>query len=241
MPRPISMLKTLWLPLLLVGGLLVFFATGAHRAVSWQGIAQNYASITGFADDNLPIAAVGFTLIYILAVAFSLPIALPLTLTGGAVLGWLAVPLVVIGASAGAGIVFMAARTIFADLARARAGPFIARLESGFTANAFSYLLALRLIPFAPFWVMNIVPAFSRMSLTAFLGATCLGILPGSAVFVSVGRGLDHVLAAGQTPNLEILGSPAILGPLAALGLLALMPVAWRRFRQSGQQRAGDE
>jgi uncharacterized membrane protein YdjX (TVP38/TMEM64 family) len=149
--------------------------------------------------------------------------------------------LVVIGASAGAGIVFMAARTIFADLARARAGPFIARLESGFTANAFSYLLALRLIPVAPFWVMNIVPAFSRMSLTAFLGATCLGILPGSAVFVSVGRGLDHVLAAGQTPNLEILGSPAILGPLAALGLLALMPVVWRRFRQSGQQRAGDE
>ena len=103
MPLSLPPLKKLWLPLLLAGGLLVFFATGAHSAISWQSIAQNYASITGFADDNLPIAAVGFTLIYILAVAFSLPIALPLTLTGGAVLGWLAVPLVVIGASAGAG------------------------------------------------------------------------------------------------------------------------------------------
>ena len=241
MPPPTAMLKTLWLPLLLVGGLLVFFATGTHHAVSWQGIARNYAGITGFADENLPVAALGFTVIYILAVAFSLPIALFLSLTGGAVLGWLAVPLVVIGATAGAGIVFIAARTIFADLARARAGPFIARLESGFTANAFSYLLALRLIPVAPFWVMNIVPAFSRMSLTAFLGATCLGIMPGSAVFVSVGRGLDHILAAGQTPDLEILGSPAILGPLAALGLLALIPVVWRRIRPSSNQPAEDE
>ncbi len=241
MPPPTAMLKTLWLPLLLVGGLLVFFATGTHHAVSWQGIARNYAGITGFADDNLPVAALGFTVIYILAVAFSLPIALFLSLTGGAVLGWLAVPLVVIGATTGAGIVFIAARTFFADLARARAGPFIARLESGFTANAFSYLLALRLIPVAPFWVMNIVPAFSRMSLIAFLGATCLGILPGSAVFVSVGRGLDHILAAGQTPDVEILRSPAILGPLAALGLMALIPVVWRRIRPSGNQPAEDE
>ncbi len=241
MPPPTAMLKTLWLPLLLVGGLLVFFTTGTHHAVSWQGIARNYARITSFADDNLLVATLGFTVIYILAVAFSLPIALFLSLTGGAVLGWLAVPLVVIGATSGAGIVFIAARTIFADLARARAGPFIARLESGFMANAFSYLLALRLIPVAPFWVMNIVPAFSRMSLTAFLGATCLGILPGSTVFVSIGRGLDHILAAGQTPDLEILGSPAILGPLAALGLLALIPVVWRRIRPSGNRPVEDE
>ena len=116
MPPPTAMLKTLWLPLLLVGGLLVFFATGTHHAVSWQGIARNYAGITGFADDNLPVAALGFTVIYILAVAFSLPIALFLSLTGGAVLGWLAVPLVVIGATAGAGIVFIAARTFFAKI-----------------------------------------------------------------------------------------------------------------------------
>ena len=65
MPPPTAMLKTLWLPLLLVGGLLVFFATGTHHAVSWQGIARNYAGITGFADENLPVAALGLSLIHI--------------------------------------------------------------------------------------------------------------------------------------------------------------------------------
>ena len=240
MPLLLPPLKKLWLPLLLAGGLLVFFATGAHTAISWQSIAQNYATITSFADANLAIAALGFAVLYFLAVAFSLPVALFLTLTGGAVFGWLAVPLILTGATLGAGIVFIAARTIFADLARARAGPFIARLEAGFSANAFSYLLALRLIPVAPFWVMNIVPAFSRMSLGSFLAATFIGITPATTVFVSVGRGLDHVLAVGRTPDLQVLASPAILGPLAALGLLALLPVLWRRFRGSSTASEDD-
>lgn len=240
MPLLLPPLKKLWLPLLLSGGLLVFFAIGAHTAISWHSIAQNYAIITGFANSNLAIAALGFAGLYLLAVAFSLPVALFLTLTGGAVFGWLAVPLILMGATLGAGIVFIAARTIFADLALAQARPFIARLEAGFSANAFSYLLALRLIPVAPFWVMNIVPAFSRMSLGSFLAATFIGISPPTTVFVSVGRGLDHVLAAGRTPDLQVLASPTILGPLAALGLVALLPVLWRRLRGSSTASEDD-
>lgn len=230
-------IKQFWLPAILVVGLALFLAGGAHRAISWEVIALHYGQITSYADANVLVAACGFLLVYAVAVAFSLPIALPLTLTGGAVFGWLAVALVLIGATAGAGVVFIAARTAFADIARRRAGPFMARLEDGFNRDAFSYLLALRLIPAAPFWVINIVPALTRMPFRSYLAATFIGIAPGTAVFVSVGRGLDHVLAAGRTPDLEILGSPAILGPLVALGLLALMPIAWKRIKA---RRRGD-
>ena len=85
-------------------------------------------------------------------------------------------------------------------------------------------------MPAAPFWVVNIVPALSRMSLGSFILATFIGIAPGTTVAVSVGRGFDHILGAGKVPDLQVLGSPAVLGPLAALGLLALLPVAWRRI-----------
>ena len=90
----------------------MFFATGAHHTINWQRLAQNYAAITDFADTNLAIAALGFAMLYLLVVAFSLPVALFLTLTGGAVLGWLAVPLILIAATVGAGVVFIAARSI---------------------------------------------------------------------------------------------------------------------------------
>ncbi len=223
--------KRLWLPALLAGGLALFLLLGGRHVLNWQTIALHYGVLTAATEANLPLAAAAFLGIYIIAVAFSLPIALPLTLTGGALFGWLAVGLVMVGATVGATVVFIAARTAFADLARGRAGPFLSRLEDGFSRNAFSYLLALRLIPAAPFWVVNIVPALTRMGAGSFVLATFIGIAPGTAVFVSVGRGFDHILGSGSVPDLQALSSPAILGPLVALGLLALLPVAWRWAR----------
>ena len=76
-----------------------------------------------------------------------------------------------------------------------RAAGFISRLEAGFKKDAFSYLLALRLIPAAPFWVVNIVPALLGMRLAPFFIATFIGIAPGTSVYVAVGHGFDKVLA----------------------------------------------
>ena len=223
--------RKFWLPVLLIAGLVAFFASGANEVISFAVIAANYTMLKSFVAAHQALSYLGFTLLYVVAVAFSLPIALPLTLTGGAIFGWPAVVLVVVGATAGATILFIAARSVFQDMLQAKAGPFLARLEAGFSQNAFFYLLALRLVPAAPFWVVNIVPAMTRMRLIPYVVATFLGILPGSAVFISVGRGFDHILAAGRTPDLTLLSSPHILGPLAALGALALVPVIIRWWR----------
>ena len=93
-----SRIKQWWLPALLVAGLVLFFTSGAHRAISWQTIALHYGQITAYTEANLALAAASFLLLYAVAVAFSLPVALPLTLTGGAIFGWLAVLLVLVGA-----------------------------------------------------------------------------------------------------------------------------------------------
>jgi len=229
------------LPALLIAGLVAFFASGLHHYVTFDVIAQNYAALKSFTAANLLASYLGFMLAYAIAVAFSLPIALPLTLTGGAILGWPAVGLVVIGATTGAAIVFTAARSVLGDFLRTKAGPFMAKLEAGFSENAFSYLLALRLVPAVPFWVTNIVPAMTSMRLSTYCAATFIGIIPGTTVFIWVGRGFDHVLAGGRTPDLAILGSPEILLPLAGIGALALLPIIvrwWQMRRQSGDQDA---
>lgn len=223
--------KRLLLPAILVAGLTGFFASGANEVISWQFLGQHYASIKTFTADHVWLGYLVFFCAYTLAVAFSLPIASLLTLAGGAVLGWPAVILVVGAATTGAGLVFLAARNLFTDMLRRRAGPFLSKLEAGFSQNAFFYLLALRLVPAAPFWAVNIVPALTRMSLRQFLGATCLGIIPGTTVYISVGRGFDHILAAGRTPDLGVLTSPHILLPLAGLGALSLLPIIVRRWQ----------
>lgn len=221
------------LPVTLVSGLILFFATGTHKLVSWEVISNNYNMLKQFANDRVLLSYAIFLLLYVIIVAFSLPIALPLTLTGGALLGWPAGIIIIFAATMGAGIVFMAARTVFSDVLRDKAGPFITRLESGFNENAFNYLLALRLIPAAPFWVVNIMPGLTKMKLSSFLLATFIGIIPGTMVFVSVGRGFDTILASGQTPDLSVLSSPSILIALGGLGALALMPVIYKRITRS--------
>tara|TARA_Y100000991_G_C21930434_1_gene330592 strand:+ start:361 stop:1116 length:756 start_codon:yes stop_codon:yes gene_type:complete len=220
--------KELILPGILLAGFIAFFASGAHEFFSWQVLGQHYNAIKGFAGDKKWLSYLGFFCAYSAVVAFSLPIATLLTLAGGAILGWPAATLAVVAATAGAGLVFFAARNLFSDILQRRAGPFLGKLEDGFSQNAFFYLLALRLVPTAPFWVVNILPALTRMGIAQFLAATFIGIIPGSFVYVWVGRSFDQALAAGQTPDFSILSSSNILLPLAALGLLSLMPVLVR-------------
>ena len=221
----------LLLPAILLAGLTLFFASGANEIASLGFLSTHYAVIKTFAGDHIWLGYLAFFCVYVLAVTFSLPIASLLTLAGGAVLGWPAVILVVTAATTGAGLIFLATRNLFTDLLRRRTSAFFAKLERGFSQNAFFYLLALRLVPAAPFWAVNIVPALTRMPFCQFIGATCLGIIPGTVVYISVGRGFDHILAAGKTPDFSVLTSPEILLPLAGLGALSLSPILLRRWQ----------
>ena len=222
-------------PAILICGLVGFFATGLHQLISWETVARHYHEISHFIEQNRAASYFGFVLCYTAVVAFSLPIASLLTLAAGALLGWLSIGLIVVAATAGASLLFIAARGLFRDFLRARAGPFFAKLEDGFTRNAFGYLLFLRLIPAAPFWAVNILPAFSSMRLTQFIGATAIGIVPGTSVYVAVGRGFDHLLARGETPNLSVLNTPHIWLPLAGLALLALLPTLYRQVKPTSK------
>jgi uncharacterized membrane protein YdjX (TVP38/TMEM64 family) len=127
--------------------------------------------------------------------------------------------------------VFLIARTALGDALRAKAGPWMRRMEAGFRENAFSYLLVLRLIPLFPFWLVNLVPAFLGVPLGAYVLATFLGIIPGSLVYASVGNGLGVVFDRGGAPDLGIIFRPAILGPIVGLAALALLPVIYRKYK----------
>jgi uncharacterized membrane protein YdjX (TVP38/TMEM64 family) len=74
------------------------------------------------------------------------------------------------------------------------------------------------------------------MGMAQFLTATFIGIIPGSFVYVSVGRGFDQALTTGQTPDFGILLSCTVLLPLGALAALSLMPVFFR-LRQTSVKK----
>ena len=105
-------------------------------------------------------------------------------------------------------------------------------MEDGFRANAFWYLLSLRLIPVFPFFAVNLVPALLGVPLATYVLATVIGIVPASFVFASFGAGLGEIFDRGEMVNLKSVLTPGIMIALVGFAVLALIPVAVKRLRR---------
>ena len=226
------------LPFILIAGLAFFFLFGGHEFLSFSQLAENYTSLKTFIDEQLATALLVFGAIYILTVALSLPIASLLTLAGGALLGWTGAAVIICAATIGATIVFVAAQTVLNEFFTKRSIGFMAKLEVGFQKNAFTYLLALRLIPVVPFWVVNIVPALLGMRLNHYVLATFIGITPGTLIYVWVAKSFDILLSSGKSPDLSILSEPEMIVPLFFLGFLSLIPALLKGLQARKQVSA---
>lgn len=228
------------LPLgVLVAGLGLFFATGLHRILTPEALRAHHTELAAWVTDHRLLAALAYLLAYAVLVAFSLPLASLATLVGGLLFGvLLGTTLTVLGATTGALAVFLAARSAFGVLLRARADSFLGRMEAGFQRDAFSYLLFLRLVPVFPFWLVNIAPAVFKVPLRTFAVTTLLGIIPGTAVYCSVGAGLGSVLERNEPLDLRLAFEPRVLLPILALAVLALVPVLYGRWKARRGERA---
>ena len=207
---------------------IAFIAAGGHHYLTLATLAENRGWLCGlvkrwgFAADLLYIASYG------VLVALSVPGGVVLTIAGGFLFGtWLGTLCAIIGATSGATAIFLAARAGLGGLAQ-RTGPLVAKLEAGFRADAFNYLLVLRLVPVFPFWLVNLVPALVGVRLRTYVMATLLGIIPGTFVFASLGNGLGDIV---EEPGLGVLLRLDVFGPIVGLAILALVPVAYKRWR----------
>lgn len=216
----------------LVAIFVAFFFAGGQEYASFETLRRHYGWLQDFVAGNRAAAMLAFAAAYTVAVAASLPAASLLSLMGGFLFGWfLGTLLTVAGATAGATLLFLAARSSFGEALRRRARPYVGRMEEGFHRNAFSYLLFLRLMPVFPFFVVNLVPAFLGVATRLFVVTTFVGIIPGSAVYNVIGSGLGGILASGQEFSLQNAVNREILLGLAGLAVVALAPVVWRRLR----------
>lgn len=196
-------------------------------------LRDNRAALSAFVQSHGVAAALGFACAYAGVVALSLPGATIMTLAGGFLFGVpLGATLTVIGATAGATLLFLIARSAIGDTLRNRAGPFLARMADGFRKDAFNYLLFLRLVPAFPFWAVNLAPALLGMRLPPFVGATALGIIPGTTVYSAFGASLGQIFDAGGDVRLKDVFSPTLIAALIGLGVLSLVPVVLRRLRE---------
>jgi uncharacterized membrane protein YdjX (TVP38/TMEM64 family) len=232
------------------------FAMGWHRFVSLETLVRHRAAIDGFVHAHYALAVVCFIGIYIAVAALSVPAAWLVTVAGGVLFGWrVGGPAAIIGATIGATIIFLVARTACGEFLVRRAGPQAAKIADGFRADAFSYLLFLRLVPAFPFVLVNIVPALAGIRLDTFVAATALGIIPGTFAYALAGAGLDSAIRAQEGPYKDCIAAgrgdcqldftlraaitPELVAAIIALIIVALIPIVLRRWRARGAGSSG--
>jgi uncharacterized membrane protein YdjX (TVP38/TMEM64 family) len=225
-------LKRVWPLLALALAVGAVFALDLDSYLTFAALREHRDALTDFVARNTLLAALTYVVVYALAIALSVPGGAILTIAGGFLFGSiLATILVVLAATLGATLVFLIAKTALGDPLRARAGPFLKRMEAGFQKDALNYLLVLRLIPLFPFWIVNLVPAFLGVPLRTYVLGTFIGIIPGSFVFASVGAGIGSVLDSGADFSPSSVLTPQIVIALVGLAALALLPVVYRKLK----------
>ena len=221
-----------WQRFLPIAAIALVAAVGAFTLrdyLGFEALRENREALLAFRDRNYAVSALGFMAAYAALVAFSLPGAAIATLTGGFLFGVFPGALFnVLGATAGAVVLFLAARWGLGETLKARmdaSDGLVAKIRRGLDENQWSMLFFIRLVPAVPFFVANLIPALLAVPLYRYVVSTFFGIMPGAVVYTSVGAGLGETFARGETPDFGIIFEPHILFPILGLCALSLLPV----------------
>lgn len=225
---------------IIVAILALGYAFGLQDHLSLSALGERRDVLRAYVDTNFGSSFVTYLAIYTIAAAIAFPAQAVLSVIGGFLFGWLAGgAAIVVGATTGASILFLATRSAFGRVLRRRGRGTAARVAEGFRENAVGYLLVLRLAPVFPFFLVTIAAALFDIRLRSFILATFFGILPGVFAYAWLGQGLDSVLvaatAAGREPSVADLVTPEITIAFFVLAAVAMLPplirLIWRRRR----------
>lgn len=234
-----------WLKLaplaVMAGAVILVFSTGLHRYLSIETLQEKRELLLELVHRHPVNGVLVYIAAYAVMVALSIPGALIMSMSGGFLFGpVLGSAAAVTGMTIGATAMYLVARSALGGFLKRHtaAGGMVSRVEAGVRANAFVYLLILRLLPAVPFWLCNLVAGFVNIPLRTYVVATILGVIPSTFIYASIGSGLGHVFDRGGKPDLSLIGDPEVMLPLIGLGLLSVLPLAYHAWRVRRDRRA---
>lgn len=233
------------IPAVMIG----LWAAGASEFLSLERLFERRAWLRRIVDDHWLEAAAAYAALHILAASLAVPRG-PLAVGAGFLFGLAPGAIMgVVCATAGASLLFLAARSGLRLARLDRAGPRLERLRAGFNRDAWSWLLFMRLTPLFPFALATLSAAAFGARLSTLAWTTLVGVAPAALAWATAGAGLETALAAqaqafdaclaagGNDCRLDFslasVLTPTMLAAFAAMACLALIPVIARRWRSS--------
>ena len=217
------MSRTAWLRVMIVTliGLAVisFYQFDLYRLFSLEYVQSRLDALLAYRDNHFALAAAIYFMVYVLITALSIPGALILTLTGGALFGlvWGTV-FTSFASSIGATVAFLISRTLLRDWVQTRFGDSLAPINSGIEQDGNFYLFSIRMVPVFPFFMVNLLMGLTPIGVIPFYFVSQAGMLLITAVYVNAGSELAQISSLSGLVSLSVILSLVLVGisPLLA-------------------------
>lgn len=169
-----------------------------------------------------------FFLLYLWLTVFSIPIATIVILSIGFVYGRLwGTVLVSFASTFGACITFLISRYYLSHFAQKYFSKRLEQVKKGFAQKGEMYLLSLRLFPFFPYILINLLFGLTNMKLKRFYIVSQIGMLPYTFFYINAGYEL------GKINNISDIFTWQLWVSLLAL---AIVPLVLVRLKKSHRQ-----
>ncbi len=186
--------RTIAVSFLLFGGVGTVFVFGASLlGLKGVGAIQAWMSVGAHGPWAFPAAVAGFTVLAFLGVPQFVLVAAAVVAFGpwlGFFYSWIAN---LVSSTLG----FYVGRHIGARVLREHAGKGVRDFVDMIGRNGFWASMMVRLVPSAPFVVVNMAAGVTPMPVSQFLAGTALGSLPKIALVAYAGNSAIHVLNGG--------------------------------------------
>jgi phospholipase D1/2 len=206
-------------------------------AVAWRatplGEVVNLASLVSLAErlESMPFTPAIAIASFALAASLMVPVTLLIAVTG-IVFGPFAGALYAIAGSVlGAALTYGVGAWIGRETVRELLGARINRLSRRIAKRGIAAVMVVRVLPIAPFLVINVVAGASHIGLRDFLIGTLFGMAPGIVLTVTFAH---HLAEAAQRPTagtiavLVMVGLVLIASALGLQKLFARREAAWK-------------
>jgi phospholipase D1/2 len=192
--------------------------TNPHTIGAW------FAEIAARPEASLVVLAafvVGGLLVF--------PVTLLIAATAATFGPWLGFAYAAAGAAASAATTYGVGALIGRETLENVLGPRLNRIRRAIARHGVLAIATVRMVPIAPFTVINLAAGASRIPFTDYMLGTALGMLPGLVLMSALGHQIFNVLTAPTPLNVSLFVLAVVVWVGASLGIQALVTRSRRK------------
>ena len=201
-------------------------------ALAWQ-----YTPLARFAEPNtvretLAQAHGPWTPFFVLAVfvaggLVAFPVLILIAATAAAFGPWPGLAYATAGALTSALVTFAIGAKLGKDVLRDILGPRLNRIREKIAQEGVLAIALVRVVPLAPFTVVNLVAGASDIKLTHFMLGTLLGMAPGLLLMSALGHQISRILVDPTATDVALLVVFVVLWIAVSIGVQAVVSKYW--------------